>query len=179
MRVLPDARPLRGGCLFVVALKAAAGGPRGGGEISTKNETAKKACKTQPSTPKDPRETPKTTNHDGTVAPSGHPWPPAKGPKRGPQDTLGAPRGPPKQRHIKSQSPLTKNAEDKKRTQKTHPKSDRHLRGHALRGAAPPLRGAFFGDAAARRKHKNHHVTPVLDPKGAKTLKNLVFYEGS
>ena len=89
MRMLPDARPLRGGCLFVVALKAAAGAPRGGGGISTKNETAKKACKTPPSTPKDPRETPKTTNHDGTVAPSGRPWPRTKDPKGAPKTPLG------------------------------------------------------------------------------------------
>ena len=81
----------------------------------------KKACKTPPSTPKDPRETPKTTNHDGTVAPSGCPWPCAGGPQGRPEDTLRAPRGPPKQRQTKTQSPLTKNAEDKKRTTKNTP----------------------------------------------------------
>ena len=34
---------------------------------------AKKTHETLPSTPKDPRETPNTANHDGTVAPSGRP----------------------------------------------------------------------------------------------------------
>ncbi len=67
VRMVLDARPLREGCLFVVALKAAAGAPRGGGCIFTKKQErlpfqemgqnkAKKACKTPPSTPKDPRE---------------------------------------------------------------------------------------------------------------------------
>ena len=42
----------------------------------------KKACKTPPSTPKDASETPKTTNHEGTVAPSGRPWPRTKDPKQ-------------------------------------------------------------------------------------------------
>ena len=36
--MLLDARPLREGCLFVVALKAAAGAPRGGGGISSTNK---------------------------------------------------------------------------------------------------------------------------------------------
>ena len=35
MRTLLDARPLREGCIFVVALQAAAGAPRGGGEFLT------------------------------------------------------------------------------------------------------------------------------------------------
>ena len=40
--------------------------------------------------PKGPqRETPKTTNHDGTVAPSGRPWPSARGPQRAPKTPLG------------------------------------------------------------------------------------------
>ena len=141
----------------------------------------KKACKTPPSTPKDASETPKTTNHDGTVAPSGRPWPRARGPQRGPQDTLGAPRGPPKQCQTKTQSPLTKNAEDKKRTTKTHPKSDRYLRRFCappLRGAAPPLRGAFFGDAAARIKQKNNHFTAVLDPKGCQNARKPCILRG-
>ena len=129
---------------------------------------AKKACEIPPGTPRGARETPKTTNHDGTVAPFGHPWPPARGPKRGPRDTLGAPRGPPKQCHTKSQSPLTKNAEDKKRTTNIHPKSDRYLRGFY----APPLRGAVLGDAAARIKHKNTHFPRVLDPGGATMAPN-------
>ena len=38
MRMLLDARPLREGCLFVVALKAAAGAPRGEGGISSTNK---------------------------------------------------------------------------------------------------------------------------------------------
>ena len=134
----------------------------------------KKACKTPPSTPKDPRDTHKTTNHDGTVAPSGRPWPCARGPQRSIQDTLGAPRGPPKQRHTKTQSPLTKNAEDKKRKTKTHPKSDRHLRGFR----APPLRGSFLGDAAARRKLKNHQFTAVLDPNGCQNARKPYMLRG-
>ena len=70
-------------------------------------ERAKKPRETPPGTPKDPRETPKTTTHIGTVAPSARPWPRARGPRRGPQDTLGAPRGPPKQCQTKTQRPLT------------------------------------------------------------------------
>ena len=134
----------------------------------------KKACKTPPSTPKDPRETPKTTNHDGTVAPSGCPWPCAGGPQGRPEDTLGAPRGPPKQRQRKTQRHLTQNAEDKKRTTNKHPKSDRYLRGFC----AHALRGAFFGDAAARRKHKNMHVTAVLDPKGCQNARKPCILRG-
>ena len=129
---------------------------------------AKKACEIPPGTPRGARETPKTTNHDGTVAPSGHPWPPARGPKRGPRDTLEAPRGPPKHRHTKSQSPLTKNAENKKRTTNKQPNSDRYLR----RFCAHALRGALFGDAAARRKHTNMRFPRVLDPGGAKMAPN-------
>ena len=45
----------------------------------------------------------------------------AGGPQGRPEDTLGAPRAPPKQRQTKTQSPLTKNAEDKKRTTQKHP----------------------------------------------------------
>ncbi len=97
-----------------------------------------------------------------------------KGPQRGPQDTLGAPRGPAKQRHTKTQSPLTKNAEDKKRTSKTHPKSDRHLRGFC----AHALRGAFFGDAAARRKHTNINFTAALDPKGFQNARKSYILRG-
>ena len=48
-----------------------------------------KAWKIPPSTPKDPRETSKTTNHDGTVAPSGRPWPRTKDPKGAPKTPLG------------------------------------------------------------------------------------------
>ena len=123
----------------------------------------------------------KTANHDGTVGPSGHPWPRARGPQRGPQDTLGAPRGPPKQRQTKTQSPLNKNAENKKRTTKRHPKSDRYLQGFCappLGFCAPPLRGTLFGDAAARRKHKNHHFTAVLDPKGCQNARKPCILRG-
>ncbi len=55
-----------------------------------------------------------------------HPWQRARGPQRGPQDTLGAPMGPPKQRKTKTQSPMTTHAEDKKRITKTQgsPRAD-------------------------------------------------------
>ena len=36
----------------------------------------------------------------------------------------------------------------------------------------------FFGDAAARRKHKNITFPTVLDPRGAKMVPNHVFYYG-
>ena len=131
--------------------------------------------------PKGPQRDPKHNESRRYGGPFWAPLAAHKGPQRGPQDTLGAPRGPPKQRQTKTQSPLTKNAEDKKRTTKTHHKSDRHLRGFcafALRGAAPPLRGAFFGDAAARRKHKNHHFTAVLDPKGCQNARKPCVLRG-
>ena len=168
----PDRTPITtDSCVFVVALKAAAGATRGGGGISTKNETAKKPCKTPPSTPKDPRETPKTTNHDGMVAPSGHPWPPARGPKRGPRDTLGAPRGPPKQRQTKTQSPLTKNAEDKKRTTKLIV---------IYKGFALMPFGGVFGETPRHEENSKMYVLlQCWIPRGAKTHENLVFYEGS
>ena len=121
-----------------------------------------------------PRETTQTTNHDGTVATSGRPWPRARGPQRGSQDTLGAPRGPPKQRQTKTQSPLTKNAKDNKRTTQTHPKSDRYLRGFCVHA----LREAFLGDAAARRKHKNHHFTAVVDPNGCQNARKPCILRG-
>ena len=141
----------------------------------------KKACKTPPSTPKDPRETPKTTNHDGTVAPSGRPWPRTKDPKGAPKTPLGHRGGRQNSAKQKLRAPLQKTQKNKKRTTKTHPKSDRHLRGfgaHALRGAAPPLQRAFFGDAAARRKHKNHHFTAVLDPKGCQNARKPCILRG-
>ena len=141
----------------------------------------KEACKTPPSTPKDPRETPKTTNHDGTVAPSGRPWPRTKDPKGAPKTPLGHRGGRQNSAKQKLRAPLQKTQKNTKRTTKTHPKSDRHLRGFgafALRGAAPPLRGAFFGDAAARRKHKNHHFTAVLDPKGCQNARKPCILRG-
>ena len=141
----------------------------------------KKACKTPPSTPKDPRETPKRTNHDGTVAPSGRPWPRTKDPKGAPKTPLGHRGGRQNSAKQKLRAPLQKTQKNKKKTTKTHPKSDRHLRGFcafALLGAAPPLRGAFFGDAAARRKHKNHHFTAVLDPKGCQNARKPCILRG-
>ena len=71
-------------------------------------------------------------------------------------------RGPPKQRQRKTQRPLTKNAEDKKRTTNKHPKSNRYLRGLC----AHALRGGFGGDTAAQTKHNNLHFTAELDPRG-------------
>ena len=129
----------------------------------------------------DPTEHPKGPQRDPKNNESrrygGRFWAPLaahKGPQRGPQDTLGAPRGPPKQRQTKTQSPLTKNAEDKKRTTNTHPNSERYLRGFC----AHALRGAFFGDAAARRKHKNIRVTAVLDPKGCQNARKPCILRG-
>ena len=134
----------------------------------------KKACKTPPSTPKDASETPKTTNHDGTVVPSGRPWPRTKDPKGAPKTPLGHRGGLQNSAKQKRRAPSLKNAEDKKRTTKTHPKSDRYLRGFC----AHALRGAFFGDAAARTKHKNHHYTPVWDPEGCQNARNPCILRG-
>ena len=101
-----------------------------------------------------------------------------KGPPRHPWGTEGAAKTAPN----KNSEPLyKKRKKNKKTTTKTHPKSDRHLRGfgaHALRGAAPPLQRAFFGDAAARRKHKNHHFTAVLDPKGCQNARKPCILRG-
>ena len=141
----------------------------------------KKACKTPPSTPKDPRETPKTTNHDGTVALSGRPWPRTKDPKGAPKTPLGHRGGRQNSAKQKLRAPLQKTQKKQKRATQTYPKSDRHLRGfgaHALRGAAPPLQRAFFADAAARRKHKNHHFTAVLDPKGCQNARKPCILRG-
>ena len=134
----------------------------------------KKACKTPPSTPKDASETPNNNESRRYGGPFWAPLSAHKGPQRGPQDTLGAPRGPPKQRQTKTQSPLTKNAEDKTRTTKTHPKSDRHLRGFC----APALRGVF----GEMPRHEENTQTCVLlvfwTPGGAKTQEHLIFYKG-
>ena len=141
----------------------------------------KKACKTPPSTPKDASETPKTTNHDGTVAPSGRPWPRTKDPKGAPKTPLGHRGGRQNSAKQKLRAPLQKTQKNTKMTTKTHPKSDRHLRGFgafALRGAAPPLRGTFFGDAAARRKHTNMHFTTVLDPRGCHNARKPYILRG-
>ena len=125
--------------------------------------------------PKGPQRDPKNNESRGYGGPF---WAPLaackrtpKGPPRHPWGTEGAAKTAPH----KKPEPLDKNAEDKKRTTNKRFKSDRYLRGCC----AHALRGAFFGDAAARRKHSNHHVAAVLDPKGAKTLENLLFYEGS
>ena len=71
--------------------------------------------------PKGPQRDPKNNESRRYGGPFWAPLAAHKGPQRGPQDTLGAPRGPPKQRQTKTQSPLTKNAEDKKRTTKNTP----------------------------------------------------------
>ena len=62
----------------------------------------------------------------------------------------------------KTQRHLTQNAEDKKRTTNTHPKSNRYLRGFCVHA----LLGGVGGDTAARTKHKNLHFTAELDPRG-------------
>ena len=74
----------------------------------------------------------------------------------------------------KTQRHLTQNAEDKKRTTNTHPKSNRYLRGFC----AHALRGGFWGDTAARRKHKHMHFTAVLDPRGCQNTRTLCILRG-
>ena len=79
----------------------------------------KKACKTPPSTPKDPRETPKRTNHDGTVAPSGRPWPRTKDPKGAPKTPLGNRGGRQNSAKQKLRAPLQKTQKQKKDNKNT------------------------------------------------------------
>ena len=131
--------------------------------------------------PKGPQRDPKNNESRRYGGPLWAPLAAHKGPQRGPQDTLGELRGRQNSAKHKLRAPLQKTQKKNKRTTKTHPKSDRHLRGFcafALRGAAPPLRGAFFGDAAARRKHKNHHFTAVLDPKGCQNARKPCVLRG-
>ena len=131
--------------------------------------------------PKGPQRDPKNNESRRYGGPLWAPLAAHKGPQRGPQDTLGELRGRQNSAKHKLRAPLQKTQNKHKRTTKTHPKSDRHLRGFcafALRGAAPPLRGAFFGDAAARRKHKNHHFTAVLDPKGCQNARKPCVLRG-
>ena len=93
------------------------------------------------------------------MATSGRSWPRARGPQRGPKDTLKAPRGGQNNANHKSRAPQQKTQRANKKTTKTHPKSDRYLRGFC----AYTLRGALFGDAAARRKQENQCFPAGLD----------------
>ena len=141
----------------------------------------KKACKTPPSTPKDPRRDPKNNESRRYGGPLWAPLAAHKGPQRGPQDTLGAPRGPPKQRQTKTQSPFTKNAKkhekDNKNTPQIRPPFTRVWCSCPSGGRSSPSEG-LFGDAAARRKHKNHHFTAVLDPKGCQNARKPCILRG-
>jgi hypothetical protein len=124
--------------------------------------------------PGKPRNRPSGRPSRGYGGPVWRPWPRARGPQRGLQDTLGAPRGPPKQCQRKTRRHLTQYAEEKKRTTNKHPKSNRYLCGfcaHALRGG--------LGETP---RHKQNTKTCISlqnwTPGGATTQEHLVFYEG-
>ena len=105
-------------------------------------------------------------------------WPPLGAPGRAQRTPKGPPghpwgtEGAAKTAPNKNPETLSKKHKGQELDTKKNPKADRYLRGFC----AHALREALFGDAAARRKHKNMYVTAVLDPRGAKTLETPIFY---
>ena len=131
---------------------------------SLSGEWAKrKACETPLSTPKDPRETPKTTNHDGTVAPSGCPWPCAGGPQGRPEDTLGArTEGTAKTAPNKNPEPLNK----KRRGQEKDNKNTPQIRSPFTRVSCSSPSGELFGRRRGTKKTQTPSFYCSFGPQG-------------
>ena len=97
-----------------------------------------------------------------------------KGPPRHPWGTEGAAKTAPN----KNSEPLDRKRRGQENYNKNTPQIRSPFCAPPLRGAASPFRGALFGDAAARRKHKNHNFTPVLDPKGCQNVRKPYILPG-
>ena len=133
--------------------------------------------------PKGPQRDPKNNESRRYGGPLWAPLAAHKGPQRGPQDTLGAPRGPPKQRQTKTQSPFTKNAKKNKKGQQKHtPNPTAIYEGLVLMpfgGPLLPFRGPFLEMPRHEENTKTIILLQFWTPRGAQTLENPVFYEGS
>ena len=132
--------------------------------------------------PKGPQRDPKNNESRRYGGPLWAPLAAHKGPQRGPQDTLGEPRGPPKQRQTKTQSPFTKNAKKQKKQQKHTPNPIAIYEGFVrlpFGGPLLPLGGPLLETPRHEENTKTIISLQFWTPRGATTLENLVFYEGS
>ena len=132
--------------------------------------------------PKGPQRDPKNNESRRYGGPFWAPLAAHKGPQRGPQDTLGELRGRQNSAKHKLRAPLQKTQKKRKGQQKHTPNPIAIYEGFVrlpFGGPLLPFGGPFSETPRREENTKTIILLQFWTPRGAKTLENLVFYEGS